>query len=159
MDNSGSWEIGNWKQYQPDKLEFLGVGVPLMKKERLQYVCPNVYVIGANTKQAEASWELMKYMESKEIMTGMLEPDNASPPRMSIASDADYMKDPMLTSFQVIPSKGWGTTTPQALDSPTMNIIGNYVQAALRDEMGIQPALDKAAEEVKKKIQEFVASA
>jgi len=129
-----------------------------MKKERLQYVCPNVYVIGSNTKQPDASWELMKYMVSKEIMTGMLAPGNESPPRLSVASDAEYMKDPNLTAFQEIPSKGWGTTTPQALDSPTMNIIGNYVQAALRDEMGIQEALDKAAEEVKKKIQEFVAA-
>jgi hypothetical protein len=64
----------------------------------------------------------------------------------------------MLTSFQEIPTKGWGTTTPQALDSPTMNIIGNYVQAALRNEIGIQEALDKAAEEVKEKIEEFLAA-
>ena len=158
MDNTGSSEIGNWKLYQPDMLDVLGVGVPLMKKERLQYVCPNVYAIGANTQQPDGAWELMKYMESKEIMTGMLAPDNASPPRISIAEEAEYMQDPMLISFQEIPSKGWGTTTPQALDSPTMNIIGNYVQAALRDEMGIQDALDKAAEEVKKKIEEFLAA-
>jgi ABC-type glycerol-3-phosphate transport system substrate-binding protein len=158
MDNDGSGQIGNWKQYQPDQLDLLGVGVPLMHKERLQYVCPNVYVIGSNTKQGDGTWELMKYFVSKEIMTGMLGPNNESPPRISIADEAEYMKDPMLTSFQVIPSKGWGTTTPQALDSPTMNIIGNYVQAALRDELGIQEALDKAADEVKKKIQEFVAA-
>jgi ABC-type glycerol-3-phosphate transport system substrate-binding protein len=97
-------------------------------------------------------------MESKEIMTGMLEPNNESPPRMSIAAEAEYMKDPMLTKFQEIPTKGWGTTTPQALDSPTMGIIGNYVQAALRDEMGVQQALDAAAEEVRKKVEEFLAA-
>jgi ABC-type glycerol-3-phosphate transport system substrate-binding protein len=158
MDNTGSWEIGNWKLYQPDKIDLLGVGVPLMKKARFQYVCPNVYTIGANTQQPDGAWELMKYMESKDVMTGMLEPDNASPPRMSIAADAEYMQDPMLISFQEIPSKGWGTTTPQALDSPTMGIIGNYVQAALRDEIGIQEALDKAADEVKKKVEELLAA-
>jgi ABC-type glycerol-3-phosphate transport system substrate-binding protein len=158
MDNNGSWEVGNWKLYQTDKLDLLGVGTPLMKKQRLQYVCPNVYVIGANTRNADASWQLMKYMESKEIMTGMLAPNNESPPRMSIAAEAEYMQDPMLTKFQELPAQGWGTTTPQALDSPTMGIIGNYVQAALRNEMGIQQALDAAAEDVKKKVEEFLAA-
>ncbi|RIK35532.1 MAG: hypothetical protein DCC55_30075 [Chloroflexi bacterium] len=157
-DNNGSWEVGNWKLYQADKLDLLGVGTPLMKKERLQYVCPNVYAIGTNTRDADGSWELMKYMESKEIMTGMLTPNNESPPRLSIAAEAEYMKDPMLAAFQELPTKGWGTTTPQALDSPTMGIIGNYVQAALRNEMGIQQALDAAAEEVKKKVEEFLAA-
>lgn len=158
MDNNGSWEVGNWKLYQTDKLDLLGVGTPLMKKERLQYVCPNVYAIGTNTRAPEAAWELMKYMESKEVMTGMLTPDNASPPRISIAAEAEYMQDPMLKAFQELPAKGWGTTTPQALDSPTMGIIGNYVQAALRDEMGIQEALDSAAVDVRKKVEEFLAS-
>jgi sn-glycerol 3-phosphate transport system substrate-binding protein len=158
MDYNGSSEIGNWKQYQPDMLDLLGVGVPLMHKARYQYVCPNVYAIGTNTIDPDSAWELMKFMESTEVMTGMLAPNNESPPRISIATEAEYMKDPNLTKFQEIPSKGWGTTTPQGLDSPTMDIIGNYVQAALRDEMGIQEALDKAAEEVKKKIEEFVAA-
>jgi ABC-type glycerol-3-phosphate transport system substrate-binding protein len=93
-------------------------------------------------------------MISKDVMTGMLAPDNASPPRKSIASDADYMKDPLLTKFQAIPEKGWGTTTPQATDFPTLEIIGNYVQAALRSEMPVKQALDTAADEVKKKIVE-----
>jgi ABC-type glycerol-3-phosphate transport system substrate-binding protein len=91
-------------------------------------------------------------------MTGMLAPNNESPPRMSIAAEAEYMQDPMLIKFQELPAQGWGTTTPQALDSPTMGIIGNYVQAALRNEMGIQQALDAAAEDVKKKVEEFLAA-
>ena len=158
MDNNGSWEVGNWKLYQADKLDVLGIGTPLMKKARLQYVCPNVYAIGTNTRDPQAAWELMKYMESKEVMTDMLEPGNESPPRISIATEAEYMKDPMLAKFQELPAKGWGTTTPQALDSPTMGIIGNYVQAALRDEMGVQEALDAAAVDVKKKVEEFLAA-
>ncbi|MEZ4862002.1 MAG: extracellular solute-binding protein [Caldilineaceae bacterium] len=158
MDNNGSWEVGNWKLYQADKLDLLGVGTPLMKKARLQYVCPNVYAIGTNTRDPQSAWDLMKYMESKEVMTDMLEPGNESPPRISIATEAEYMKDPMLTKFQELPAKGWGTTTPQALDSPTMGIIGNYVQAALRDEMGIEEALDAAAVDVKKKVEEFLAA-
>ncbi len=115
---------------------------------------PNVYAIGTNTKNLDAAWNLMTHMVSQEIMTGMLAPDNASPPRKSIAAEADYMQDPMLKKFQEIPEKGWGTTTPQAVDFPTLEFIGNYVQAALRNEMGAQEALDKAAEEVKKKIEE-----
>lgn len=158
MDNNGSWEVGNWKLYQKDKLDLLGVGTPLMKKKRLQYVCPNVYAIGTNTRKPEDAWRLMKYMESKDVMTKMLTPGNESPPRLSIAAEAEYMKDPMLMKFQELPAKGWGTTTPQALDSPTMGIIGNYVQAALRDEMGIQQALDAAAADVKKKVEEFLSA-
>lgn len=151
---TGSSEVGNWKLYQPDKINLLGVGVPLMKKDRKQYAVPNVYAIGTNTKNPDAAWKLMTHMVSQEIMTGMLSPDNASPPRKSIAAEADYMQDPMLKKFQEIPEKGWGTTTPQAVDFPTLEFIGNYVQAALRNELGAQEALDKAAEEVKKKIEE-----
>jgi len=151
---TGSGEVGNWKLYQPDKLDLLGIGVPLMKKDRRQYAVPNVYAIGTNTKNADAAWKLMTHMVSQETMTGMLSPDNASPPRKSIAANADYMQDPMLKKFQEIPEKGWGTTTPQAVDFPTLEYVGNYVQAALRNEMGAQEALDKGAEEVKKKIEE-----
>jgi ABC-type glycerol-3-phosphate transport system substrate-binding protein len=154
MATQGSWEIGNWKQYQPDKLELLGIGVPLMRKQRKQYVCPNVYAIGTNTKHSDEAWLLMKHMVSTEIMTGMLSPDNSSPPRESVAAGAEYMQDPMLKAYQEIPKKGWGATTPQAVDFPTLEIIGNYVQAVLRDEMPIKAAMDKAADEVKKKISE-----
>jgi multiple sugar transport system substrate-binding protein len=150
----GSWEIGNWKLYQPDKLDLLGIGVPLMKKKRLQYACPNVYAIGTNTKVPTKAFDLMKFMVSKETMTGMLGPDNNLPPRKSVAVEADYMKDPMLKKFQDVVENGWGTTTPQAVDFPTLEIIGNYVQAALRGEVGIAEALDTSAEEVKKKITE-----
>ena len=101
----------------------------------------------------------MKHMVSKEIMTGMLAPESSSPPRKSIAAEADYMQDPMLKKFQEVPEKGWGTTTPQAVDFPTLEFIGNYAQAALRNEIGIKEALDKAAEEVKKKIEEALQAA
>jgi multiple sugar transport system substrate-binding protein len=152
---SGSSEVANWKKYQPDQLENLGVGVPLMHKVRKQYACPNVYAIGTNTKNPEKGFELMKFMLSKDVMTNMLAPDNALPPRASVAADAEYMKDPMLQKFNDVVKNGWGTTTPQAVDFPTLEIIGNYVQAALRTEMTVSEALDKAAEEVKKKITEL----
>ena len=155
MSVQGSWEIGNWTQYQPDKIDFLGIGVPLMKKKRVQYACPNVYAIGVNTKTPDRSWELMTHTISTEIMTGMLGAETQSPPRTSIAADAEYMQDPLLQLYQQIPEKGWGATTPQAVEWPTLMIIGNYVQAAVRDELSIQEALDKAAEEVKQKITEL----
>lgn len=148
-------EVGNWKRNQPDKIDLLGVGIPLMKKQRLQYACPNVYALGINTKTPDQAFELMKYMLSKDVMTGMLGPDNNLPPRKSVADGADYMKDPMLKKFQDVVLNGWGATTPQAVDFPTLEIIGNYVQAALRMEMGIKEALDTAAVEVKKKMQEL----
>ncbi len=154
MHNVGAWEIGNWKQNQPDNLHLLGVGRPLMQVKRLQYAVPNVYAIGTNTQNADGAWDLMTYMISVDVMTGMLAPDNASPPRKSIATDAEYMQDPLLKEFQAIPEKGWGTTTPQAVDFPTLELIGQYVQAALRDEMGLQAALDAAAAEVQQKIVE-----
>ena len=154
MHNRGAWEIGNWKQNQPDNMHLLGVGTPLMKVKRLQYAVPNVYCIGINTQNADAAWDLMAYMISPEVMTGILAPDNYSPPRLSIAADAEYMQDPLLQKFQAIPEKGWGTTTPQAVDFPTLELIGQYVQAALRDEMGLQAALDAAAEAVQQKIVE-----
>ncbi len=155
MTVQGSWEVGNWKRNQPDKLDLLGIGVPLQKVKRLTYCCPNVYAIGSNTKTPAKAWLLMEHMVSEEIMTGMLSPDNNSPPRKSVVSNAAYMKDPMLVKFQAIPEKGWGDTTPQATEWPTLEIIGNYVQAVLRSEMGIKEALDKAAEEVKKKVEEL----
>lgn len=152
MHNTGAWEIGNWKQNQPDNLHLLGVGMPLMKVKRLQYAVPNVYAIGINTQNADGAWDLMTHMISVEVMTGMLGPANQSPPRQSIAQNAEYMQDPLLQEFQAIPEKGWGTTTPQAVDFPTLELIGQYVQAALRDEMGLQAALDAAAAEVQQKI-------
>jgi ABC-type glycerol-3-phosphate transport system substrate-binding protein len=151
----GSWEVGNWKRNQPDKLDLLGIGTPLMRKKRMQYACPNVYAIGTNTKVPEKAFELMKFMLSKDVMIGMLGPDNNLPPRKSVAGDAEYMKDPMLKKFQAVVENGWGTTTPQATDFPTLEIVGNYVQAALRSEMSVQEALNTAAEEVKKKLQEL----
>ena len=132
--------------------------MPLEKVKRLTYCCPNVYATGSNTKYPDKAWELMKHMISEEIMTGMLSPENSSPPRMAVAKNAEYMKDPMLILFQTIPDKGWGDTTPQATEFPTLDIIGNYVQAVLRDEIGVKEALDKSAEEVKKKIDELNAS-
>lgn len=153
MATVNSGEIGNWRTYQPDQLPYLGIGVPLIHKERYQYSVPNVYAIGTNTKTPDAAWALMKHMVSQEIMIGMLEPDASSPPRKSVAAEAEYMQDPMLAKFQQIPEKGWGTTTPQAVDFPTLELIGNYIQAALRDEMGMQEALDTAAGEVAKKVE------
>ncbi len=152
---NNSAEVGNWKRNQPDKINLLGVGVPLMKTKRLQYACPNVYAIGTNTKTPDQAWELMKYMISKDVLTNMLGPDNALPPRKSVADGAEYMKDPLLQKFQDVVKNGWGATTPQAVDFPTLEIIGNYVQAALRGEQPIEDALNKAAEEVKKKITEL----
>jgi ABC-type glycerol-3-phosphate transport system substrate-binding protein len=156
MTMQGSWEVGNWKRNQPDKLDLLGIGVPLEKVKRLTYCCPNVYATGTNTKNPDMAWALMKHMISEPIMTGMLSPDNSSPPRQAVAQNAEYMKDPMLALFQTIPVKGWGDTTPQATEFPTLEIIGNYIQGVLRDEIGIKEALDKSAEEVKKKIDELV---
>ena len=156
MATANAGVVGNWKQYQPDTLSQLGVGVPLLRKKRLQYACPNVYTTGTNTKHPDEAWLLMKYMISSEVITGMLAPDNSAPPRKSVATNAEYMKDPLLTKFQDVVDKGWGATTPQAVDFPTLTIIGNYVQAALRDEMGVKEALDKAADEVKKKIDELL---
>jgi ABC-type glycerol-3-phosphate transport system substrate-binding protein len=156
MAMEGSWEVGNWKRNQPDNIAQLGIGVPLEKVERLTYCCPNVYATGTTTKNPDLAWELMKHMISEPIMTGMLAPDNSSPPRQAVAQNAEYMKDPLLALFQTIPVKGWGDTTPQATEFPTLEIIGNYVQGALRDEVGIQEALDKSAEEVKKKVDELV---
>ena len=154
MTIQGAWEIGNWKTYQPDKLSVLGIGVPLMKKKRLQYACPNVYAIGTNTKVPDKAFSLMKYMVSKDVIVGLLGPESNLPPRKDVAAEAEYMKDPMLRKFQDVVEKGWGTTTPQATDFPTLEIVGNYVQAVLRQEMGVEEALNKSAEEVKKKIQE-----
>jgi ABC-type glycerol-3-phosphate transport system substrate-binding protein len=155
MSLQGSWEIGNWKRNQPDKLDLLGIGVPLEKVKRLTYCCPNVYATGTNTKNPDKAWELMKHMISEPVMTGMLSPENSSPPRQAVAQNAEYMKDPLLVQFQTIPLKGWGDTTPQATEFPTLEIIGNYIQGALRDEVGIKEALDKSAEEVKKKVDEL----
>jgi multiple sugar transport system substrate-binding protein len=152
----GSWIIGNFKRYAPDILEQLGVGKPLMKKARKQYACPNVYAIGTNTVDAKGAWALMKHMLSKEIMTGMLAPASNTPPRKSIAAEAEYMQDPLVQKFQQIPEQGWGTTTPQATEWPTLENIGNYVQAALRLEMTVDEALAKAAEETKRRIAELV---
>lgn len=149
-------EVGNWKRNQPDKIDLLGVGIPLMKKKRLQYACPNVYALGVNTKSPDQAFELMKGMLSKDVMVGMLGPDNSLPPRKSVADSAPYMKDPLLQKFQDVVLKGWGATTPQAVDFPTLEIIGNYVQSALRQEMGIEDALNTAAKEVKKKMQELM---
>jgi len=98
----------------------------------------------------------MQHMISKEIMTGMLSPENNTPPRKSVAADAEYMQDPLLQAFQAIPEKGWGTTTPQATEWPTLQNIGNYVQAALREEMTVEEALARAAEDTKRKIEELV---
>jgi ABC-type glycerol-3-phosphate transport system substrate-binding protein len=156
MSSEGSWIVGNFKRYAPDKLEFLGVGRPPMKVARKHYACPNVYAIGSNTKSAEAAWKLMAHMISKETMTGMLSPGNNTPPRKSIAIDADYMQDPLLRLFQTIPEQGWGATTPQATEWPTLSNIGNYVQAALRGEMTVDEALSKAAEDTKRKIEDLV---
>lgn len=150
--NTGAWEIGNWKQNQAENIDLLGVGIPLMKVKRLQYAVPNVYAIGTNTRDADRSWALMEHMISRETLTGMLGPVSQSPPRTSIAAEAEYMQDPLLKKFQAIPEEGWGTTTPQAVDFPTLELIGQYVQAALRDEMGLQEALDAAAGEVQQKI-------
>jgi multiple sugar transport system substrate-binding protein len=158
MQMQGSSEVGNWKRNQPDKLALLGIGVPLEKVKRLTYCCPNVYATGANTKNPDKAWELMKHMVSEETLTGMLSPTSESPPRAAVAQNAEYMKDPMLVQFQTIPLKGWGDTTPQATEFPTLEIIGNYIQGALRDEIGIKEALDKSAEEVKKKVDELVQS-
>jgi multiple sugar transport system substrate-binding protein len=155
MSMQGSWEIGNWKRNQPDKIDLLGIGVPLEKVKRLTYCCPNVYAMGTNTQNPDKAWELMKHMVSEETITGMLGPESNSPPRMAVAKNAAYMKDPMLVLFQEIPVKGWGDTTPQATEFPTLEIIGNYVQAVLRDEIGVKEALDKSTEEVKKKIDEL----
>ena len=154
MAANGSWEIDNWKSYQPDKIQYLGIGAPPMKKKRLHYACPNVYAIGSNTKHPDEAWTLLKFMVSTEILTEYLGSNSQSPPRRSVAEGAAYMQDPLLKAFQEIPAKGWGATTPQAVDFPTLELIGNYVQAALRDEMPLQAALDKAAEEVKAKITE-----
>jgi ABC-type glycerol-3-phosphate transport system substrate-binding protein len=151
----GSWEIGNWKRNQPDKIEFLGVGMPLMKKKRLQYACPNVYAIGTNTKVPDKAFELMKFMLSKETVIGMLSPESNLPPRKDVAADAEYMKDPLLQKFQQVVEKGWGQTTPPAVDFPMLEICGNYVQAVLRSEMKIPEALNTAAEEIKKKMSEM----
>ena len=155
MTVQGSWEVGNWKRNQPDKLSLLGIGVPLEKLKRLTYCCPNVYAIGTNTKAPDKAWALMKHMVSDEVMTGMLGPETQSPPRVSVAKNAAYMKDPMLTLFQQIPEKGWGDTTPQATEFPTLEIIGNYIQGVLRGEVGVKEGLDKAADEVKKKVEEL----
>ena len=152
MHNTGAWEIGNWKQNQADNIHLLGVGIPLMKVRRLQYAVPNVYAVGSNTRDADRAWALMEHMVSRETLTGMLGPVSQSPPRMSIAAEAEYMQDPLLKKYQAIPEEGWGTTTPQAVDFPTLELIGQYVQAALRDEMGLQAALDAAAAEVQQKI-------
>jgi len=158
MNVTNAAEVGNWKRNQPDKMDLLGIGVPLMKKERVQYACPNVYTIGSNTKLGDQSFALMKHMISVEAMTGMLGPDSNLPPRKSVVDNAEYMKDPLLVKYQDVVKNGWGSTTPQALDFPTLEIIGNYIQAALRSEMGVKEALDTAAVEVKKKMDELAAS-
>ncbi len=156
MASQGSSIVGNFKRYAPDKLEFLGVGKPPMKKERKHYACPNVYAIGTNTKNPEGAWTLMSFMISKDTITGMLAPQNYTPPRKSVAAEADYMQDPLLKAFQAIPENGWGTTTPQATEWPTLENIGNYIQAGLRMEMTVDEALAKAAEETKRRISELV---
>jgi len=156
MSSEGSWIVGNFKRYAPDLLEFLGVAKPPMKKARKHYTCPNVYCIGINTKNAGGAWKLMKHMLSSEIMTGMLSPESSTPPRKSVAADAEYMQDPLLQAFQAIPENGWGTTTPQATEWPTLENIGNYVQAVLRLEMSVDEALAKAAADTKRKIAELV---
>ncbi|NPV08241.1 MAG: extracellular solute-binding protein [Anaerolineae bacterium] len=156
MSANGSAVVGNFKRYAPDRLEFLGVGKPTMKKERKHYACPNVHCIGVNTKDAEGAWKLLKHIVSKETITGMLSPENYTPPRRSIAAEAEYMQDPLLKAFQAIPENGWGTTTPQATEWPTLENIGHYVQAALRLEMTVEEALAKAAEDTRRKIAELV---
>jgi multiple sugar transport system substrate-binding protein len=158
MSVEGCSIIGNTKKYAPDKLDVIGIGKPVMKKARKQYACPNVYAIGSNTKLADQAWLLMKWMISKDIMTGMLAPETSSPPRKDVAAEAEYMKDPMLKMYQQIPEQGWGTTTPQATEWPTLENIGNYIQAALRKEMTVDEALAKAAEDTKRKITELVAA-
>ncbi|MHB0874474.1 MAG: substrate-binding domain-containing protein [Anaerolineae bacterium] len=156
MQAQGSSIVSNFKRYAPDLLPVLGVGKPTMNKARKHYACPNVYAIGTNTKDFAGAWSLMSFMISKDIMTGMLAPTNSTPPRKSIAADAEYMQDPLLKAFQAIPEEGWGTTTPQATEWPTLENIGNYIQSAIREEMTVDEALAKAAEDTKRKIQELV---
>ncbi len=151
----GAWEIGTWKRNQPDKINLLGVGVPLKKKKQVQYACPNVYTIGTNTKQADKAFELMKFMISKDTITGMLGPESNLPPRKDVATEAEYMKDPLLQKFTQVVDKGWGRTTPQAVDFPMLEICGNYIQAVLRGEMKVEDALNTSAEEIKKKMAEL----
>jgi ABC-type glycerol-3-phosphate transport system substrate-binding protein len=156
MHTEGSSIVSNFRRYAPDLIETLGVGKPVQHTARKHYCCPNVYAIGTNTKDFAGAWSLMSYMISKDIMTGMLSPTQTTPPRKSIAADAEYMQDPMLKAFQAVPEQGWGTTTPQATEWPTLENIGNYVQAAIRNEMTVDEALAKAAEDTKRKIDELV---
>lgn len=148
----GSWEIGTWKRNQPDKLKLLGIGVPLMNKKRVQYACPNVYAIGTNTKYPDKAFELMKFMLTKDTMVGMLGPESNLPPRKDVVAEAEYMKDPLLQKFTAVVEKGWGRTTPQAVDFPMLEICGNYIQAVLRGEMKVVDALNTSSEEIKKKM-------
>lgn len=156
MSSNGASIVGNFKRYAPDLLEYLGVAPPPTKVQRKHYACPNVHCIGTNTKDAAGAWKLLRHIVSKETITGMLSPENYTPPRKSIAAEAEYMQDPLLKAFQAIPENGWGTTTPQATEWPTLENIGNYVQAALRLEMTAEEALTKAAEDTRRTIAELV---
>lgn len=151
----GSWEVGTWTRNQPDQLDLLGIGVPLMKKQRVQYACPNVYTIGTNTKNADKAFDLMKFMVSSDTIVGMLGPESNLPPRKDAAASAEYMKDPKLVKFQEVVEKGWGRTTPQAVDFTMLEICGNYVQAVLRGEMGVEEALNTSNAEIQKKMIEM----
>lgn len=93
---------GRWAQLKfKDIQNFKWAYAPLPKKQQNASTVVTVSLsISADTKNADASWELLKYLTSKEGQVFTAESGLAVPSRKSLVSSDSYLKAPEVIKYQ-----------------------------------------------------------
>jgi multiple sugar transport system substrate-binding protein len=140
----GNWAIPYLQETFPN-IEFGTAEVPTVNGKKGTMAYTVAYVMNANSKKKEASWELLSYLTGKEGMKTWTSKGFALPTRKSVATELGYDKDKL--RGPIVAGASYATVWSAGTNLPVITTnFNNQFLSAFLGEKSLADALKEAQE-------------
>lgn len=142
----GSYPLYAIKKYTPELLGKVDLGIPPKgnpEATAITSACPNCWAISSISKHVPEAWKLVAFFASSENMERMDSVISIPPCRKTVTENAEYMQNPQMQMLMQIPGMGIGNPWPRELSYGQLQDMGQFIQAALLNQISVDEALEK----------------
>ncbi len=152
MALEGGWLIPYLSQQFPD-VQYGVAPVPLAPNgKRADLIYTNAWAAYGNTKHADAAWQLIHYMASKDVQASQLHAGFALPSLVSMANDPYFQQNPGVKIMFDAANYGYADNYGPH-DTDVKNATSSAIEKVLLGKADGKAALDNAASTVNNALQ------
>lgn len=154
MTQVGEWFIQFQKKFAPDLvMNFIPAPPPDGGRENCTTFDGSVFTIPAGVKNADASWEFLKFLSRPEIMGDFCFAIQNVPPKLAPASEERFVADPRFQlAVDLLNGENAFGPPKMAVNDLLYNRLAEAESAVKQGQLTAQEALDRVTEEVQQEL-------